>query len=295
LAQLRVLGMQTVKLEPKVRVEKLAAKAIPSIPPSAIAPFLSKPLVVGQNELDSAARIVATEENRVALGAGNIAYAEGITKDKGVVWQVFRRGDALIDPDTKEVLGYLAIYLGEARVRAYGEVSTLEITKSTQEIYQDDRLLPASKEAPIFGYMPHSPRKTVNARIVSTYSNLQETGPGSIVALSKGSNDGLDVGSVLAIYRSQSSSRYVYRTAPLYGSTGPTGDDSPVTYYSEQLTPRDAPLYTSGRPIRPSDIKKLPEERYGLLMVFRTFDRASFALVMEASRPVSLLDVVRNP
>lgn len=295
LARLRVQGMPTVKLEPKVRAEPLAAKAVPSIPPSAIGPFLSKPLVVGQNELDSAARIVATEENRVALGAGNIAYAEGITKDKGGTWQIFRRGDALIDPDTKETLGYLAIYLGDAKVRAYGEVSTIEITKSTQEIFQDDRLLPASKEKPIFAYVPHAPQKPIKGRIVSTYGDLQETGPDSIVTLSKGSRDGVEVGTVLAIFRSLSSNRYVYRTAPLYGRSGLTGDDRPVTYYSEQITPRDGPVYTAGRPIEPSELTKLPDERYGLVMVFRTFDRASFGLVMEASRPVSVLDVVSNP
>jgi len=295
LAQLRVQGMPTVKLEPKVRVAPREAKAVPSIPPSAIGPFLSKPLVVGRDELDSAASIVATEENRVAVGAGNIAYARGITKDKGGVWQIFRRGDALIDPDTQETLGYLGIYLGEAKVRAYGEVSTIEITKSTQEIYDDDRLLPASDERPIFAYVPHAPQKAVKARIVSTYGNLGETGPNSIVALSKGSKDGLEVGNVLAIFRSQSSSRYAYRTAPLYGRTGLSGNDGPITYYSEQITPRDGPVYTTGRPIEPSDITKLPDERYGLLMVFRTFDRASFALVMEASRPVSVLDVATNP
>lgn len=295
-AQLQLLSLPTVKLSPKVRAEPRDARAVPTISPSAIEPFLSKPLVVGPNELDSAARIVATEENRVAIGAGSVAYAQGITRDKGEIWQIFRRSDALVDPDTKETLGFEAIYLGEARVRDYGgTVATIEITKSTQEIYQDDRLLPAPKELPNFAYVPHAPQKNIKGRIVSAYGGLQETGPPSIVALSKGSHDGLEVGHVLAIYRSQSSFRYTQRTQPLFGRSGPSGSNAPRTYYRERILPRDGPVYSRAEPLEESDVAKLPDERYGLVMVFRTFDRAAFGLVMQASRPVSVLDVVTNP
>lgn len=295
-AALRLMALDTVKLSPKVRVEPLDARAVPSISPSEIAPFLSQPLVVGQTELDSAARIVATEENRVALGAGNIAYVQGITKDKGEIWQIFRRGDALIDPETNETLGYEAVYLGEARVRDYGnDLATIEIIKSTQEIYQDDRLLPASREKPTFTYVPRAPQKTIKARIISAYGNLRETGPSSIVALSKGSTDGLEVGHVLAIYRSQSSDRYTQRTQPLYGRSGPTGSNDMRSYYVERLRPRDGPVYPEAGSAKDVEITQLPDERYGLVMVFRTFDRAAYGLVMQASRPVSVLDIVTNP
>ncbi|MGH8702150.1 MAG: LysM peptidoglycan-binding domain-containing protein [Burkholderiales bacterium] len=285
----------TVRLSPRTRAEPLADKSIPAIPPSVIEPFLSRPLVVGKDELEAAPFVLATQENRVAIGAGSVAYAEGISKDKGDVWQVFRRGDALIDPDTDEILGYLATYLGEARVIRRGDPATLEITKSAQEIYAGDRLLPAAKEKPTFSYVPRAPGKPVRGRIMSTYGNLGETGPLGIVALSKGSNDGLEVGHVLAIYRSQSTLRYGTRMAPLYGREGLSLSDSPRAYYDEQITPRDAPLYERGRRITVDEIKKLPDERYGLLMVFRTFDRASFALVMDATRPVEVNDLVTNP
>jgi hypothetical protein len=292
--QLR-LSRNTVRLSPKVRVEPLAAKAVPTISPADIEPFLSKPLVVGANELDSAARIIATDEDRVALGAGDVAYVEGITKEQGGAWSIYRRGDPLIDPDTDETLGYIGIYVGEAQVRHFGEVSKIEITRSNQEVYTGDRLLPASKETPVFAYVPRAPQKPVKGRIVSTYGNLVETGPRSIVALSKGSADGLEVGHVLAIYRTQPGARYALRTSPLWGRSGPTGSDAPRTYYSEQLTPRDASLYPERQKITELDLAKFPSERYGLLMVFRTFDHASFALVMEASRQVSLNDIVANP
>jgi nucleoid-associated protein YgaU len=287
-----------VKLGPRTRVEPLKDKAVPTIPPSAIEPFLSRPLVVGQNELDNAPRIMATEENRVTIGAGSVAYAQGLLNGDGkrtTVWQVFRRGDALVDPDSNETLGYTAIYLGEARVTKFGDISTIAITKSMQEISIGDRLLPATKETPVFSYVPRAPWRPVRGRIVSTYGSLGETGPLGIVALSKGSNDGLEVGHVLAIYRSQSTQRYDLRMSPLYGRQGLTGDDSPRTYYSPDITPRDAPLYQRGEAISAEDAAKLPDERYGLVMVFRTFDRASFGLVMQSSRPVAVNDVVTDP
>jgi hypothetical protein len=294
-ARLRMANVPSEKLAPRIRAEALAPKAVSSISPAVIGPFLSKPLVVSQGELDSAARIIATQENRVAVSVGDVAYAEGMAKNKNEIWQIFRRGDALVDPETKETLGYEAIYLGEARARKHdGDVTTIEITKSAQEIYQNDRLLPA-RELPTFAYVPHAPQKSVKGRIISAYGNLQETGPNSIVALSRGSKDGLEVGHVLAIYRSQSSSRYTQRTAPLYGRSGITGNDESRTYYGEQTTPRDAPLYARGTPISESDLAKLPDERYGLIMVFRTFDRAAYGLVMQASRPVAVHDIVANP
>jgi hypothetical protein len=285
----------TIKLSPRLRAEPLADKAIPAIPPSVIEPFLSRPLVVGQDELASAPVVLANQENRVAIGAGNIAYVEGLDPDKGLNWQVFRRGDALIDPETGDTLGYQAVYLGDARVIRRGDPATIEVTRSAQEIYTGDRLLPAAKEIPTFSYVPRAPWRPVRGRVMSTYGNLGETGPQGIVALSKGSLDGLEVGHVLAIYRSQSTLAFGSRMAPLYGTQGLTANESPRPYYSEDLPTRDAPLYQRGRRITEADAAKLPDERFGLVMVFRTFDRAAFGLVMQASRPVAVNDVVTNP
>ena len=294
-ARLRVVKLETVRRQPEVRVTPLTAKPVPTIPTSVIEPFLARPLIVGAAELDSAPRITATQENRVTMGAGAIAYASGMSKDKGHLWQVFRRGDAVIDPDTNETLGYEAVYLGEARVDKFAEESTIQITKSAQEIYVGDRLLAATREIPNFGYVPRAPGQPVRARIVSAYGGLSETGPLSIVTLSKGSRDGLEVGHVLAIYRSQSSARYELRTSPLYGRQGLSGRDTPRPYYGDEITPRDAPLYPRVAPVTDEQIARLPDERYGLVMVFRTFDRAAFALVMQASRQVSVNDLLTNP
>lgn len=296
-AQLRLVESRgpTIKLSPRMRAEPIKDAALPAIPPSAIEPFLSRPLIVGATELDTTPVILATQENRVAIGAGSIAYVEGLNQDEGLAWQVFRRGDALIDPDTNEILGYQAIYLGEARVLKFGPQSTIEITKSAQEIYAGDRLLSAARMRPTYSYVPRAPLKSVRGRIISAYGNLGETGPGGIVALSKGAQDGLEVGHVLAIYRSQSTSRYELRSSPLWGTQGPTGNDQPRTYHSEQISPRDGPMYNTSKAISQAEISGLPDERYGLVMVFRTFDRAAYGLVMQASRQVSLNDIVTNP
>ena len=288
------LSVDTIKLSPGVRREDIA-QAVPTIQPSAINAFLSRPMVVSETELESAPRIMATEENRVAVGAGNIAFARGLTKDKGVNWHIYRRGDKLVDPDTGVTLGYMALYLGEARVRQFGDISRIEIVKSTQEIYTDDRLVPVGKELPQFAYVPRSPTGKLQGRIVALHDNLWETGKYFVVALSKGTRDGLEVGHVLALYRSQNAARYNLRTSPLFGREGPTGDDSRRTYYEQRLTPRDGPVYPVTTPVNDSDLANLPDDRYGLVMVFRTFDRASFALVMESSRPVAILDVVTTP
>jgi hypothetical protein len=288
----------TVRLSPRVRAEPIKDDAVPAISPSVIEPFLSRPLIVGQNELDGKPFILATQENRVAIGAGNIAYAEGITEPMGKVYQVVRRGDALVDPETNEILGYQAVDLGEARVVKFGAQSTIEIIKSSQEIYAGDHLLPASKAQLIYSYAPRAPWKPVRGRIVATHGNLGETGPSGIVALSRGSKDGLEVGHVLALYRSQSTAQFETRMSPLFGRQGPTGSNAPRNYHPEKLTPRDASISDGLRgpdPIRPEDIAKLPDERYGLIMVFRTFDRAAFGLVMQASRPVAVNDLATNP
>ncbi len=288
------LRVDSVKLSPGVRREDIS-QAVPTIEPGAISAFVSRPMVVSETELENSPRIMATEENRVAVGAGNMAFAKGLSKEKGVAWQIYRRGEKLVNPDTGETLGYLALYLGEARVRQFGEVSRLEIMSSTQEIYTDDRLLPVGKEVPQFAYVPRAPTTKIQGRVIALNHNIWETGKYFVVSLSKGAKDGLEVGHVLALHRSQNAARYNLRTSPLYGRAGPTGDETRRTYYESRLTPRDGPVYPVTSPLDDSELANLPDETYGLVMVFRTFDRASFALVMDSKRPVAISDIVTTP
>ncbi len=303
--RLKLLSTETVKLTPEVRVIPHTPEPVPTIPTADIEPFLSKPLVIAPNQLVDAARIVRTQESRVALGAGNIAFARGVTKDKGANWQIFRSGSPLVDPVSNETLGYEAVFLGEAKVSQFGDVSTIEIISSPQEIYAGDYLVPAPRDAMLASYLPHAPSKKVDARIIGAYGSLYETGPDSIVTLSKGARDGLEVGHVLAIYRNMNAPTYTLREQSLYGRMGIMYDpkNPNTSYQNEPLGDRNSPLYGRVGPMGyqfkndktnvPPVI--VPDERYGLLMVFRVFDRAAYALIMNADRPVNVLDIVTNP
>lgn len=251
-----VLG-EPVRLQPQVYSQPAVA-AIPSIPQHAIEPFLSEPLVVEENGLASAPKIVATQESRVFLGAGNVAYVSGL-KQSARLWQVYRPAKPIRDPETNEALGYEAFYLGSARVVEDGEPATIEIVNAKQEIGAGDRLIPFAKPD-VSSYAPHAPERDVEGRVVSIYNgvNVGETGATNIVTLNRGSRDGLEVGHVLALYRN-----------------------------GRATTAKDE----EGRRV----LYDLPNERYGLVFVFRTFDRLSYALVMDTSRPVAPNDLFRKP
>jgi len=303
--RLKLLRTETVKLSPQVRAAPLAPEPVPTIPAADIEPFLNKPLVIAQNQLVDAPRIVRTQENLPALGAGNVAYALGVTKEKGDYWQLFRPGPPLVDPISKEMLGYEAVFLGEAKVKKFGDVSTVEIISSPREIYAGDYLLPAPREVSFASYVPHAPGKKIDARIIAAYGSLYETGPNSIVTINKGARDGLEVGNVLAIYRNLNAPTYNLRETSLWGRTGFIYDEkNPNTnYQNEPLGDRNSPLYGRVGPMGGQfkndktniPIVTLPDERYGLLMVFRVFDRASYALIMNADLPVNVLDIATNP
>ena len=241
-----------VKLSPKAHAQDSEHNAIPSIPGNAIGPFLSRPLIVEEKELSGAPTLVGTYEQRVILGNDDIAYVKGLPEDKGPLWQVYRPGQTFIDPDSKEVLGHEAIYLGDVKVEKFDNLSTVRIIKSIQEINKGDRLAQAADEFASH-YLPHAPGNLVSARIISIYGGVSQAGQNAIVTLNKGRRDGLENGHVLALYRK----------------------GEIIKEKGKNLT--------------------LPDVRYGLLFVFRTFDKVSYALVMQTSLPVEMLDSAQTP
>ncbi len=251
----------TVRMSPRVRAEATSA-AVPSIPPAIIEPFLTRPLVVEPDGLARAPTIVAAQESRVILEAGNQAFVKGIGDSKEPTWYLYRQGAALVDPDSNTTLGYEAVYLGTARVTRAGEPAVIQLTSVTQEVGVGDKLVPAGKpEVPT--YAPHAPSTPIQGRVISTYGKnprVGEMGPQTVISINRGKSQGLDVGHVLAIYR-------------------------PGATVSVAATRRDPG----------SEKLTLPNERIGLAFVFRVFDRVSYALVMTITKPVSPLDVVQNP
>jgi hypothetical protein len=254
----------TVRLSPRVRSEDAGQQAVPSIPPRVIEPFLSRPLVIEPDGLDRAPRIVAAQADRVYLGAGDVAYVSGINDAKlDSLWQIYRPGDPLVDPDSQKTLGYEAVFLGDSRVIRSGDPATIEIVTAQQEIGKGDRLL-AAGPITLSNYSPHAPAASITGRIIATRGGLRETGPQNVVILNKGASDGLEPGHVLALLR--------------------LGRNNVERTSSRKWFGADTVVET-----------KLPDERYGLVFVFRTFDRVSYALVMSASRTVLVDDVVTTP
>jgi len=252
----------TTKLGPRTRSAPLAKEQIPSIPARIIEPFLTRPLIVEPDGLDKAPTIVGTQTDRVILSAGNSAYVRGLGSSNEDTWYVYRRGVPLVDPDTNQTLAYEAVYLGTARLTKSGDPATVVLTTAVQEVAAGDKLIVAAQPQPI-SYAPRAPSKQIDGRVMSIYGNpgkVGEAGPQSILTINRGARDGIEVGHVLALY-----------------SLGGTVRDT-----SKATSATDARI-------------RLPDERAGLAFVFRVFDRVSYALVMNLSRPIGPLDVVRTP
>ena len=267
--QLRLLR-ETVTLQPGAVEEPLDKTAISTIQLSAIAPFLSQPLVIEKNQLAKSPRIIASQDDRVVLSPGTRIYINKIEEGDNLNWYVYRPGDDLVDPDTKKVLGVEAIYLGDAKITKYGEPASADITKAKEEIFTKDRLVPTGDDV-VTNFVPHAPESAISGRIIKIYGGVAEAGPQSIVSISRGTKDGIEVGHVLAINR--------------YG---------PVIKDPEYVKDKNAKNIKSASGLKPGMVK-LPDERVGLLMVFRVFGNVSYALVMQASQPINTLDAVTTP
>ena len=243
-------------IKPTVYTEDLA-DAIPSIPQNEIEPFLTQPLVVDEQNIQNAAVIVATQENRLYTGQGDTVFAKDV--DPGTdQWHVFRPARPLVDPLTKEVLGYEAFHLGTAAVTQHGAPAVLQIISAKQEIGSGERMLPATRPE-IVSYVPHSPEASVEGRVIGVYGGVSETGRQGVITLGVGQQEGIEVGHVLALYRARGEVKY----------------KDPETGEKETFD--------------------LPENRYGLVFVFRVFNRVSYGLVVDASAPVQIADTIRNP
>ena len=249
------VGASTGKLQPTV-YSKPIQQVVPSIPPNAIEPFISQPLVIEDGELNTGVKIVAMQEDRMLVGTGDSFYASGIPDAAVEKWHVFRKGKPLKDPGTGKIIAYEAFFLGNARLVKPGEPALLRVSLAKEEIARGDRLIPAP-EPEIISYVPHRPEQDVSARVLGIYGGLREGGANSVVALNVGKNDGMEIGHVVALYRKRVS-----------------------------LDVDDSGRRTS---------TPVPDERYGLAFVFRVFNGVSYALVVESSKAVIVGDTARNP
>lgn len=246
----------TVKLSPMTRSKSTANDAIPAIPYNVIAPFLSQPLIVEEGALKSAPRIVATQEGRLKLGPNDTAYVRGITNDSVTDYFVFRPATPLRDPDTRKILAYEAFFLGTAKLTRPGDPATVRILSAKEEIGISDRLVPTEKSA-FVNYVPRAPQTTSKGRVVSIYGGVNMGGNNQVITINLGRNQGLEVGDVFALAH--------------FGGKAKDRSDG-----------RNENIH-------------LPDEPYGLIFVFRTFDQLAYALVMNVRMPVEVGDIVQKP
>lgn len=246
----------TLKLSPRVRSSSLV-EAIPALPPQAIESFLlGNRIVEHEEDFQQAPYIVAGEDERVLGGSGDRTFARGRFEAPPGAYGIFRQGKVYQDPQSQELLGINADDIGDGELIAVdGDLATLVLRRTTQEVRPGDRLFASQAPALAASFVPSAPSRPIDGRIIDVPRGVTQVGAMDVVTLNKGRRDGLVPGNVLAVMK--------------------TGE-----------TLRDR---VAGESV------KIPDERAGLLMVFRCYDKLSYGLVLTASRSLALMDTLRNP
>lgn len=256
-------GKHTVKLSPSIRVEDLD-NAIPTIPLDIIHPFLTGNRVLSKNILATAPYIVGLADNHVSAGADNSVYVKGIDSEaKFSRYAIYKPGSIYKNPARpREVLGYEAVYLGEGEVEHYGHPSVIYLQKSRAEIVIGDYAVPVEIDKTFdANFIPKPSTAARPGSIISVMTNALDTGVNmvgamDVIVIDMGLDDGVEVGDVFNIYQ-----------------RGRIVSD----------------------PHRRNSKIKLPDMQAGNLLVFRTFDRVSYALVMDTQQTLKIGDVIRSP
>ncbi|RDX37014.1 LysM domain-containing protein [Kangiella sp. HD9-110m-PIT-SAG07] len=251
----------TIKLRPKARVLS-EGDAITTIPMDIIRPFLIDELVVDPSVFETSPYVVALADGHVISGGfDDRLYVRGLNASSGSSYGLYRKGKEYRDPVTNELLGVEARYLANGTVVEEGDPAKFDVKKSKLEVLEGDIALPRNEDPLPPVYAPRAPEQEIATKLISVYDGVSQIGQYNVVTLDKGERDGLEEGHVLTVY--QRGKKVLDKTAEKRGA-----EDPYVT---------------------------LPEERAGTIMVFRTYEKVSLALVMDAVRPIHLMDVARNP
>jgi len=245
------------KLKPCIRESEIE-QPIRLIPYHQIAKYLSSPKVVGENDLNNSPYVVDVANDHVIAGAGDKVYVRAVYHAPNTKFMVYRAGATFIDADTQEILGYEAKYIAETTLLQAGDPATLAVIQSDSEIRMGDRVMPQIDDEVSLNYFARPPEQPIKGSIISVMNGVTQIGVNNVVVIDKGAQDGLLPGHELDIYQNGGVARDPYSAIK-------------------------------------NDTVHLPDELAGMLMVFRTFDRVSYALVMEAQKPLHTLDRVQTP
>jgi LysM repeat protein len=249
----------------RVRSQPLEA-AVTTIPYETVAAFMSKPTVLEAKQIKTSPYVLSTRDSHVIMSEGNTVYARGFSApiELGAHYNLVRVGEPLRDPDDNRVLGFNGVYTGTGHVTRGGDPATLIMTQSTRETYPGDKLLPGDVDVPL-DFMPSPPKVNIKGRIMLVQDGVTVIGQYEVVVINRGVRDGLQPGNVLA----------VYSASPPVEDDSKHGFLSPHTVFAKKVN--------------------LPDERTGTFMVFKTFDRMSFGLIMEATDVIHVADNVQSP
>jgi len=255
----RLSFSDTVTLKPRIRTLP-NDQAIKLIPTDAIAQFLTSPRVVNDKDLELSPYVIDFAGEHIIAGAGDRVYVRSIPNPESLGYTIYRPGEAYVSPDNpNEVLGYEAIFIADTTIQRSGDPATLVVTKSNIEIRKGDRLMVSEKDALALNYFPRPPKESIGGSIIGVLDGVSQIGQFNIVVIDKGTADGLKPGHTLDIY-----------------NLGRTVDD-----------PFNNDKYKRS-------YVKLPDEIAGELMVFRPFERVSYALVLAATQSIHVYDRVRS-
>ncbi len=257
------------RLDPRLRSSPLDG-AIPTIPYSAISAFLSRPSVLTKEQIREAPHVVAFREEHVVAGTGHEVYIADLKAAPNSRYSVVHVGDELRDSDDNKVLGYQGIYTATALVSQPGSPTKALLIDTARETVQGDKVLTADLDVPL-NFMLRAPRNDVHGRIISVIDGTQDIGQYQIVVINRGKRHGIDAGHVLAIDEAGKVVHDVYGKQPGFSR------------------------YLGGVGTSFSPKVKLPDERVGTLLVFKSFDRLSYGLIVGASSIIHVNDVVHNP
>ncbi len=246
-----------IKLSPQMRTSPLGS-GIPAIPLEAISPFLSRSRVFEPEAMEPAPYIIAGPDRRLLTAAGEKIYGRGTLEGDGRMYGIYREGAVYKDPETREVLGVQAREIGSTRILRFpneDDVFTAQINSSNEEIRVSDRLLPFADQDVGATFYPKAPDNDIEGVIIAVEGGVSSIGRYDVVTINRGRREGLQDGDVLLVLRA--------------------GERVKDTIERETVM--------------------LPDEEAGTLIVFKTFEKVAYGLILESTRPLSIYDKVINP